>query len=168
MSDGENIPPVPIEDRIKNEIPFLSNVMVVGDQRKFLTCLMTLKVLHFHTCIYPACSYSRAISTSSINSVSTIPLLPSLVACLVSPISAVARLTPTQGLQSVQVMCWSLRDGCEPYEKLSFRVFFFQQLTVLPSEALSGKGVVWEISKQLESQKPGQCCMMQWAERVDI
>ena len=44
MSDGENIPPVPIEDRIKNEIPFLSNVMVVGDQREFLTCLMTLKV----------------------------------------------------------------------------------------------------------------------------
>ena len=47
MSDGENIPPVPIENRIKNEIPFLSNVMVVGDQRDFLACLMTLKV-NFH------------------------------------------------------------------------------------------------------------------------
>ena len=32
---------------IKIEIPFLSNVVVVGDKRKFLTCLMTLKV-HVH------------------------------------------------------------------------------------------------------------------------
>ena len=51
MSDGENVPPVPIENRIKNEIPFLSNVIVVGDQREFLTCLMTLKVqsiVHAH------------------------------------------------------------------------------------------------------------------------
>ena len=47
MSDSEKIPPVPIENRIKNEIPFLSNVMVVGDQRNFLACLMTLKV-NFH------------------------------------------------------------------------------------------------------------------------
>lgn len=52
----ENIHPVPIEDRIKSELPYLSNVMVVGHKRKYLTCLMTLKVyvylpLPFH--LYP-------------------------------------------------------------------------------------------------------------------
>ena len=43
-SGGENIAPVPIEDLIKKEVPFLSNVMVIGDHRKYLTCLLTLKV----------------------------------------------------------------------------------------------------------------------------
>ncbi|KAM4807909.1 long-chain-fatty-acid--CoA ligase ACSBG2 [Rhinophrynus dorsalis] len=40
---GENIPPVPIEDAIKEQIPIISNVMVVGDKKKFLSMLLTLK-----------------------------------------------------------------------------------------------------------------------------
>ena len=43
-SGGENMAPVPIEDRIKEEVPFLSNVMVIGDKRKYITCFVTLKV----------------------------------------------------------------------------------------------------------------------------
>jgi long-chain-fatty-acid--CoA ligase ACSBG len=43
-SGGENIAPVPIEDRIKAAVPFLSNVMLIGDKRKYLTCLVTIKV----------------------------------------------------------------------------------------------------------------------------
>ena len=43
-SGGENIAPIPIENRIKNELSeIVSNVVVVGDQRKYLTCLITLK-----------------------------------------------------------------------------------------------------------------------------
>ena len=41
---GENVPPVYIENCIKSEVPFLSNVMLIGDKRKFLSCLITLKV----------------------------------------------------------------------------------------------------------------------------
>ena len=47
---GENIPPVPIENAIKANVPFLSNVMVIGDKRKYLTCLVTLKVLPSGLC----------------------------------------------------------------------------------------------------------------------
>ena len=43
-SGGKNIAPVPIENEIKESVPFLSNVMVVGDHRKYISCLVTLKV----------------------------------------------------------------------------------------------------------------------------
>ena len=43
-SGGENIAPIPIESQIKTELPELvSNVIVVGDQKKYLTCLISLK-----------------------------------------------------------------------------------------------------------------------------
>ena len=40
---GENVPPLLIEDAIKEALPCVSNVMVVGDKKKFLCCLLTMK-----------------------------------------------------------------------------------------------------------------------------
>ncbi|XP_041643923.1 long-chain-fatty-acid--CoA ligase ACSBG2-like [Cheilinus undulatus] len=40
---GENIPPVPIEDALKAEVPIISNAMLLGDKLKFLSMLITLK-----------------------------------------------------------------------------------------------------------------------------
>merc|ERR1712139_115116 len=40
---GENIAPVPMEDSIKKLCPAISNVMMVGDKKKFNTCVVTLK-----------------------------------------------------------------------------------------------------------------------------
>eukprot|EP01084_Bolivina_argentea_P090013 162264_1 len=41
---GENIAPVPIEDYLKTFCPAISNVVVIGDRKKYLVCLVTLKV----------------------------------------------------------------------------------------------------------------------------
>jgi long-chain-fatty-acid--CoA ligase ACSBG len=41
---GENIPPVLIENEMKAAMLALSNVMVIGDKRKFLSMLVSLKV----------------------------------------------------------------------------------------------------------------------------
>ncbi|XP_055077286.1 long-chain-fatty-acid--CoA ligase ACSBG2 isoform X2 [Periophthalmus magnuspinnatus] len=40
---GENVPPVPIEDAVKEQVPLISNAMLIGDKRKFLSMLITIK-----------------------------------------------------------------------------------------------------------------------------
>lgn len=47
---GENIPPVPIEDALKSEVPIISNAMLLGDKLKFLSMMLTLKVTKPHFC----------------------------------------------------------------------------------------------------------------------
>jgi long-chain-fatty-acid--CoA ligase ACSBG len=42
---GENVAPVPIEDKIKYGCPLISNVMLIGDKRKFLSVIITLRVV---------------------------------------------------------------------------------------------------------------------------
>jgi long-chain-fatty-acid--CoA ligase ACSBG len=41
---GENIPPVLIEEQLKNALPAVSNAIVIGDKRKFLSVLFSLTV----------------------------------------------------------------------------------------------------------------------------
>lgn len=40
---GENVAPVPIEDSVKEVLPIVSNCMLIGDKKKFLSMLLTLK-----------------------------------------------------------------------------------------------------------------------------
>ena len=40
---GENIAPVPVEDKLKELLPGISNAMMIGDKRKYNTVLITLR-----------------------------------------------------------------------------------------------------------------------------
>eukprot|EP01094_Clydonella_sp_ATCC50884_P019261 TRINITY_DN3725_c0_g1_i1.p1 TRINITY_DN3725_c0_g1~~TRINITY_DN3725_c0_g1_i1.p1 ORF type:complete len:702 (+),score=264.25 TRINITY_DN3725_c0_g1_i1:35-2107(+) len=40
---GENVPPVFIEDNLKELLPVISNAVVIGDKKKYLSCLFTLR-----------------------------------------------------------------------------------------------------------------------------
>jgi len=42
---GENVAPIPIEEAIKEELKVLSNVMLVGDERKHLAALLTFRTV---------------------------------------------------------------------------------------------------------------------------
>ena len=44
LRGGETVLPLPIENRVLTELPFLSHVVVVGNNRPYLTCLMTISV----------------------------------------------------------------------------------------------------------------------------
>lgn len=44
-ASGENVSPVPIENMVKKKIPIVSHAMLVGDKAKFLSVLLTLKVM---------------------------------------------------------------------------------------------------------------------------
>lgn len=41
---GENVAPIVIEEFVKKELPFISQAMLVGDQKKFISCLLSFKV----------------------------------------------------------------------------------------------------------------------------
>ncbi len=40
---GENVSPIPIEVSIKEVCPIINHAVVIGDERKYLTCLLTIK-----------------------------------------------------------------------------------------------------------------------------
>ena len=42
---GENVAPVPIEELIKRECPLISNAVLIGDKKKFLTVFLTIKTV---------------------------------------------------------------------------------------------------------------------------
>ncbi|XP_033107079.1 long-chain-fatty-acid--CoA ligase ACSBG2-like [Anneissia japonica] len=65
---GENVAPVPIEDVVKKEAQVIGNCMLIGDQKKFLSLLVTLKVKIDETTLEP----SSELSVEALNVCKTI------------------------------------------------------------------------------------------------
>lgn len=67
---GENIAPVPLEDNIKRLHPGISNVLMVGDKRKFNVALITLKaegtagLCVFFPCRHAVCKTHSCVQCS--------------------------------------------------------------------------------------------------------
>ena len=51
---AENIAPVPIEEAVKRELPCISNAILIGDRKKFLTMFLTFKVVLDDTTDFPS------------------------------------------------------------------------------------------------------------------
>ncbi len=62
---GENIPPVPIEDSVKEAVPLISNAMLIGDKRKFLSMLLTIKVRFKCTTMSRGCTHVDKVPRSA-------------------------------------------------------------------------------------------------------
>ena len=70
MAGKKKVVPIEIEEYIKSKVEFLSNVVLIGHQRKHLTCLLTLKVKTYLTS-----KKARVSSVVSVLSVSWIVIL---------------------------------------------------------------------------------------------
>lgn len=42
---GENVSPLPIETQLRDTCPIIRQAVVIGDERKYLTCLFTFKTV---------------------------------------------------------------------------------------------------------------------------
>ncbi len=65
-SGGKNVAPVPIEEEIKKELEgLISYAIAVGDNRKFLTCLLTLQVEPDPATMQPTDKLTRSVRSWS-------------------------------------------------------------------------------------------------------
>lgn len=64
---GENVAPIPIEDAFKEKCKLCSNIIVLGDFRKYLSALITLKTDHEGVFLPEVKSVLQSISSESSN-----------------------------------------------------------------------------------------------------
>ncbi|CAI8021783.1 Long-chain-fatty-acid--CoA ligase ACSBG2 [Geodia barretti] len=64
-ASGEKVPPRPIEEAITRELPLISDAIVIGDQQRFLCCLVTLKTEVDEETGVPTLSCCQAVGNSA-------------------------------------------------------------------------------------------------------
>ena len=69
---GENVAPLPIEDAFKEKCKICSNVIVIGDDKKYLSAFVTLKTDHEGKFLKEAEMDLKAIGTEAVNIIEAI------------------------------------------------------------------------------------------------
>ena len=76
---GENISPILIEDAVREQLPCVSSCMLIGDRRKFLSLLITLKVrlvCYFESLIVVVFEMTCSVSCRTLKGTSTLKNIP--------------------------------------------------------------------------------------------
>ena len=69
---GENVAPIPIEDLLKEKCKLISNIVVLGDDKKYLAALITLKIDEKGNLLQEILDYIKEIGSESKNIVEAI------------------------------------------------------------------------------------------------
>lgn len=118
---GENVSPVPIENKVIELCPLISNCVVVGDQRKFLSALIALK-----TEVDPATGEpSNRIAASMVESLKS---------------RGSQATTVEEAMQCPVVKKW-IQDAIDGYNKVAIsRAQEIRKWTLLHEDLSLGKG----------------------------
>ena len=115
-SGGENIAPIPIENAIKEALPCLSNVVLIGDKQKFLSCFLSFNV----------------IIDKENNQMPTDDLTPATVSWCQSVGSNATKVSEILGKPDMNVMK-AVQDGIDMANKRSVsRAALVQKWMILP------------------------------------
>jgi long-chain-fatty-acid--CoA ligase ACSBG len=121
---GENVPPVLIENEMKAAMLAISNVMVIGDKRKFLTMLVSLKVTVDAESglptdqLAPDSLHEAGRIGSTVTTYSAAKQDPVWKAYIENGIKA-ANKKSTSNAQIVQKFAWLPMDFCEKHGELT-------------------------------------------------
>uniref|UniRef100_T1JBV8 long-chain-fatty-acid--CoA ligase n=1 Tax=Strigamia maritima TaxID=126957 RepID=T1JBV8_STRMM len=152
---GENIPPIFIEETIKKNLPIISNCMVIGDQKKYLTLLITLKTeLDMETFIYSdqltpeAVSWCKSVGSQS-KSVSDILKnndnnVMNAIQAGINKYNELSAISKAQKVQKFTVLPqdFSIGNGdLGPTAKLRRPIIFKKKMSVSASDLISAEFV---------------------------
>jgi long-chain-fatty-acid--CoA ligase ACSBG len=116
---GENVAPVLIEDSLKDICPIISNVMVIGDDKKYLTALITFKV---------EVDNSRGMSTPTKN------LTPTVIDFLAEELKVTDVTTTDDAIKNETIMKYIEKKMEENNHNAISRAQHVRKFRVLPTD----------------------------------
>jgi long-chain-fatty-acid--CoA ligase ACSBG len=149
---GENVAPVLIEDSLKDICPIISNVMVVGDDKKYLTALVTFKV---------DVDNSKGMNTPTKN------LTPAVIRFLEDELKVTGVTTTDEAMKNETILKY-LEQKIEDNNKISIsRAQHLRKFRILPTDfSMEGEELTptLKLKRSVVSQKYSDIIESMYAE----